>query len=142
MASLKLKKYRRSPQQQAEGFSLMEVLVATAIMGLVMVVLLEVLSAAIKAQESSWNSSQAVMVAEKVLEENCLLNKLAGGTYQGKEGAYEYIVRVTPQFNVSSPMSTTHVLCSAIQVTVTWRERGRSKTLVLGTVRTNAEKKS
>jgi general secretion pathway protein I len=141
MISLKLKKSRRSPKQ-AEGFSLLEVLVATAIMGLVMVILLEVLSAAIRAQESSWNSSQAVMVAEKVLEENCLLNKLAEGNYQGREGVYDYTVRITPQFNVSSPMNRAQILCSLIRVTVNWQERGRTKSLILGTVRTNVEKKS
>ena len=133
---------RRPPGGKAQGFGLLEVLVATTIMGLVMVVLLEVLSAAVRAQESSWGNTQAELAAEKVLQENCLLNRLAAGTYQGREGTYDYVVRITPQFSISSPMRSARLLCSAIQVTVSWQERGRAKSLVLGTIRTNTEKKS
>ena len=69
---------------KSEGFSLLEVLVATTIMGLVLVVLLQVLTSALRAQEASWSHTQAVLVAEKVLQENCEINTLAEGTYQGR----------------------------------------------------------
>ncbi len=57
---------------------------ATTIMGLVLVVLLQVLTSALRAQEASWGHTQAVLVAEKVLQENCEINTLAAGTYQGR----------------------------------------------------------
>jgi prepilin-type N-terminal cleavage/methylation domain-containing protein len=125
---------------ESEGFSLLEVLVATTLMGLVLVVLLQVLTSALRAQEASWSHTQAVLVAEKVLQENCEVNTLAEGTYQGRNGRYDYVVRVTPQYELAAPFADKRVLCSLIQVTLTWREWGRRKTLALQTIRTVAQK--
>ena len=55
-----------SPWPGSEGFSLLEVLVATALMGLVLVVLLQVLTSALRAQEASWSHTQALLTAEKM----------------------------------------------------------------------------
>ena len=128
----------RSPG--SEGFSLLEVLVATTIMGLVLVVLLQVLTSALRAQKTSWGYTQAVLMAEKVLQENCEINTLAEGTYQGRDGRYDYMVRVTPQYQIAEPWSDMRVLCSLIQVTLKWQEWGRRKTLELQTIRTVAQK--
>jgi prepilin-type N-terminal cleavage/methylation domain-containing protein len=124
----------------AEGFTLLEVLVATTIMGLVLVVLLQVLTSALRAQEASWGHTQAVLVAEKVLQENCEINTLTAGTYQGRDGRYDYVVRVVPQYELSDPVSGQRILCSLLQVTMTWREWGRNKTLELQTVRTTSQR--
>ena len=126
----------------AEGFSLLEVLVATTLMGLVLVELLQVLTSTIRVQETDWTHTQALMVAEKVLQENCGLNRLAGGTYQGREGRFDYRVRIIPQYQISSLMGTTQFVCSTIEVTVFWKERGADKSLVLATLRTGAAKAS
>jgi prepilin-type N-terminal cleavage/methylation domain-containing protein len=123
-----------------EGFSLLEVLVATTIMGLVLVVLLQVLTSALRAQEASWGNTQAVLVAEKVLQENCEIAPLTGGTYQGRDGRYDYVVRITPQYELANPFADKRILCSLIQVTLTWQEWGRPKTLELQTIRTAALK--
>ena len=140
---------RRHPRQApaprppgAEGFSLLEVLVATTIMGLVLVVLLQVLTTAMRAQKASWGYTRAVLMAEKVLQENCEINTLAAGTYQGRDGRYDYLVRVTPQYQSADSFADLRVLCSLIQVTLTWQEWGRRKTLVLQTIRTVAQKAS
>ena len=98
-----------------EGFSLLEVLVATAIMGM-------------------------VLVAEKILQENCEINTLARGTSQGRDGQYDYVVQVTPQYELADPFADKRILCSLIQVTLTWQEWGRRKTLELQTIRTVAQK--
>jgi general secretion pathway protein I len=124
----------------SEGFSLLEVLVATVIMGMVMVVLLQVLTAALRAQGASWSHTQAVLVAEKILQENCEINTLERGTSQGRDGRYDYVVKVTPQYELSDPFADKRILCSLIQVTVTWQEWGRHKTLELQTLRTVALK--
>jgi prepilin-type N-terminal cleavage/methylation domain-containing protein len=132
----------QAPQttQGSEGFSLLEVLVATAIMGLVLVVLLQILTSALRAQDAAWNHTQALLTAEKVLQENCEINTLAVGTYQGRDGRYDYVVRVTPQYELANILSDKRVLCSLIQVTLKWQERGRTKALELQTVRTKAQK--
>ena len=109
-------------------------------MGLVMVVLLQVLTSALRAQEASWGHTQAVLVGEKILQENCEVNTLEEGTYQGRDGRYDYMVRVAPQYELAAPFATKRILCSLIQVTVRWQEWGRPKSLELQTVRTVAQK--
>jgi prepilin-type N-terminal cleavage/methylation domain-containing protein len=126
--------------RRAEGFSLLEVLVATAIMGMVLVVLLQVLTSALRAQGASWGHTQAVLMAEKILQENCEINTLAKGTTQGRDGRYDYVVKVTPQYELADPFADKRVLCSLIQVTLTWQEWGRRKTMELQTIRTVAQK--
>jgi hypothetical protein len=114
--------------------------VATVIMGMVLVVLLQVLTSALRAQGASWGHTQAVLVAEKILQENCEINSLARGTTQGRDGRYDYVVQVTPQYELADPFADKRILCSLIQVTVTWQEWGRNKTLELQTIRTVAQK--
>jgi hypothetical protein len=114
--------------------------VATTIMGLVLVVLLQVLTTALRAQKASWGHTQAVLVAEKVLQENCEINTLTEGTYQGRDGRYDYLVRVTPQYALPAPFADKRVLCSLIRVTLSWQEWGRRKTLELQTIRTGLQK--
>jgi prepilin-type N-terminal cleavage/methylation domain-containing protein len=129
-----------SGRRKAEGFSLLEVLVASALMGLVLVVLLQVLTSALRSQEASLRRTQAVLVAQKILEENCQINTLKAGTYQGREGSYEYVVRILPQTEWSNLLARRRILCSLIQVTLTWQERGARKTLEIETLRTGSEK--
>lgn len=129
----------RTGLSRAEGFSLLEVLVATAIMGLVLVVLLQVLTSALRAQNASWSRTQALLTAEKVLQENCEINSLAAGTYQGQDGRFDYVVQVTPVYDLGNSLTSKRVLCSLIQVTVTWQEQGRRKALELQTIRTRAQ---
>jgi len=130
-----------APRRQGdEGFSLLEVLVATTLMGLVMVVLLQVLMAALWCQDTSWGHTQAILEAEKVLQENCELASLTEGIYRGRNGRFEYMVTVTPQYELSDPMAGKRILCSIIQVTVTWQERGKPMTLTLQTVKTGVQK--
>jgi hypothetical protein len=81
-----------------------------------------------------------VLVAEKVLQENFEVNSLGAGTYQGRDGRYDYVVKVTPQYELGNPFADKRVICSLIQVTLTWQEWGRRKTLELQTIRTAALK--
>jgi prepilin-type N-terminal cleavage/methylation domain-containing protein len=133
---------RRPCPPGAQGFTLLEVLVATALMGIVLVALLKVLSSAVWAQEAATGNMQALLVAEKVLQENCDVASLTAATYQGRDGNFNYLVRITPQYELSNPQQNRLVMCSLIQVTVSWRERGRTKSLALETVRTMVQKKT
>ncbi len=126
----------------AEGFSLLEVLVATTLMGLVLVAMLQLLTGTLRAQAGAWGNTRALLVADKVLQENCQISSLAGGTYQGKDGPYSYRVRITPQYQVEMPFSFQVMLCSLVEVTVTWQEWGQSKSITLRTARTAIQKKS
>lgn len=125
------------------GFSLLEVLVAATLMGLMLVIILEVLTSTLRAQEASRSNTQAVLAAEKVLEEYSELRNYKEGTFQGREGRFDYQVRITPQFQVTFPvLQDKRLLCYLVQVTVSWMEQGKTKTLELETLRTEALKKS
>ncbi len=126
----------------SEGFSLLEVLVATALVGLLLVVLLQILSTVFRTEEGIWKNSQALILAEKVLQEKCELSSLAAGVFQGREGDFDYQVKISPQYEVSSPLGELHIRCSLIQVTVSWRGWQQKKMLILETARTAAAKKS
>ena len=124
------------------GFSLLEVLVATALMGLVMVVLLQVLGSTLKAQEASRRNTQALLVAESLLQECCASRVMENRTFQGQTGRYDYQVLITPQFEVADAMGSKAFRCALIKVTVSWREMGRTKSLHLETMRSVALKRS
>jgi type II secretory pathway pseudopilin PulG len=113
--------------EKAEGFSLLEVLVATTLMGLMLVVILEVLTSTLRAQEASRSNTQAVLAAEKVL---------------GREGRFDYQVRLEPQFQVPYPGENKRLVCSLLQVMVSWKEQGKVKSLEFQTLRTTVQRKS
>ncbi len=119
-----------------QGFSLLEVLVATTLMGLVLVVLLQVLTGAMRAQEMTLEHARALQVAERALQESCTAMNLAAAQYQGQAGSYHYLVRVTPQYEVADQSLDRLVRCSLIQVTVSWQERGSKRSVSLETIRT------
>ena len=130
-------------RDQAAGFSLLEVLVAATLMGLMLVVIMEVLTSTLRAQEASRSNTQAVLAAEKVLQEFGDQRNYKEGTFQGREGRFDYQVRLVPQFEVSFPVfQNNRLLCYLVQVTVSWKEQGRTKSLELQTLRTEALKKS
>ncbi len=123
------------PRREAncQGFTLLEVMVATAIMGLVLVVLLHVLSGAMMAQETALGHARALQTANRVLQDGCNAMDLSARQYSGQDGAYSYQVKVTPQYEVAAPNSL--VRCSLIQVTVSWKERRRTPSVSLETIR-------
>jgi prepilin-type N-terminal cleavage/methylation domain-containing protein len=108
----------RDRVSDCQGFGLLEVLVATALMGLVLVVLLQVLTGAIRAQETTLQHSRALQVADRVMQQTCSSMKLDANQFQGQDGPFRYLVRVTPQYEVSLPATLARTLrCSLIQVT-------------------------
>jgi prepilin-type N-terminal cleavage/methylation domain-containing protein len=125
----------------SQGFSLMEVLVATALMGMILVVILQVLTGAMQAQETSLGHARALLLAEKVLQEGCNTKGLTASQYEGQDGPYSYQVRITPQYEVATPAVMDRLVrCSLFQVTVTWPERGGKRSVSLETIRTASEK--
>ncbi|MFZ5453096.1 MAG: type IV pilus modification PilV family protein [Thermodesulfobacteriota bacterium] len=126
-------------RERAEGFTLLEVMVAATLMGLVLVIILQVLTSTLQAQEASRSNTQAVMTAQMVLEEFGA-REVAEGVFQGKVGRFSYQVDVKPQFQVPYPGQNKRLVCSSLQVTLSWEERGRTKILELLTLRTTVQK--
>ena len=114
----------------------MEVLVATSLMGLVLVVLLHVLSGAMMAQETALGHARALQTANRVLQDGCNAMDLSPRQYSGQDGPYSYQVKITPQYEVTAPNTLDRLVrCSLIQVTVSWPERGRNPSVSLETIR-------
>jgi prepilin-type N-terminal cleavage/methylation domain-containing protein len=123
-----------------QGFTLLEVMVATTIMGLVLVVLLQVLSGAMLAQETAMGHARALQTADRVLQDGCNGKDLSSRQYTGQDGPYSYQVRITPQYEVATPATLGRLIkCALIQVTVSWEERGRKKSVSLETIRTASQ---
>lgn len=125
----------RNQREKEAGFSLLEVLVAATLMGMMLVVILEVLTSALRAQEASRSNTLAVLAAEKVIAEYSEMD-VVKGVYQGREGRFDYQVRLDPQLQVPYPMQNKKLVCSSLQVVVSWKEQGKTKTLELQTLRT------
>ncbi|MHB8070022.1 MAG: type IV pilus modification PilV family protein [Desulfobaccales bacterium] len=125
----------RNQREKDAGFSLLEVLVAATLMGMMLVVILEVLTSALQAQGASRSNTEAVLVAEKVIAEYSEMD-VVKGVYQGREGRFDYQVRLDPQLQVQYPMQNKRLVCSSLQVVVSWKEQGKTKTLELQTLRT------
>jgi hypothetical protein len=66
---------------------------------------------------------------------------LGAGQSQGQEGPYSYLVRVTPQYEVTEGTMNLSAKSSLIQVKVSWQERGRERSLSLTTVRSAAQRR-
>jgi len=132
----------RDKRKKAAGFSLLEVLVAATLMGLTLVVILQVLTSALRAQEASRRNTEAVLVAENVLEDYGELRNYKEGTFSGREGRFDYLVRLVPQFQVPLPApQDKQLICYFVRVKVSWEERGKTKSLELHTLRTETIKK-
>jgi Tfp pilus assembly protein PilV len=139
MASVPTNSCSRSSQS---GLSLLEVLVATTIMSMTLVVLLQVLVGGLHARESGRRRIQAMSVAEKILLEHARPEVLAPGHYRGQDGPYSYVVQTESQYQLSLPINNSQIICYLIQVNVSWTERGRAKNLSTRTVRTLGRKNS
>jgi hypothetical protein len=121
----------------------MEVLVATTLMGIVLVVLLQVLNGAMTAQVTVLSHARALQTADRVLQVGCNAMDLSSRQYSGQEGPYSYQVKVTPQYEVTTPATLDRLVrCALIQVTVSWDERGQHRSVSLETIRTAAQKRS
>ncbi len=124
------------------GFTLLEVLVALALMSLLAGVLLQVMTVGLRAQKSSQLTSQALEVAGVVLQEYTREEgrRLTPGVRRGTEGVFAYEVTVEPQYTVPVPgqagQQASRVTCFLVRVTVSWQERGRVRSLGLSTLRT------
>ena len=89
---------RRSVPRVARGFSLLEVLVAFAILALVGTALFRLFSGGLSNASAAGDYSRAVLVAESVLAETASAQPLREGTTQGTfdDGRIEWTAQVVP----------------------------------------------
>jgi prepilin-type N-terminal cleavage/methylation domain-containing protein len=127
---------------EAAGFSLLEVMVATALMSLVLVMLLQVLAGGLRLRQAATTRTQAILVAEKICHDYSRPAVLKAGQYRGVEGAYSYVVEVEPQYQVVNEMLKAPIICYSLKVAISWKEFGQDRSLSLQTIRTVSQKSS
>ncbi len=132
---------KRPINRQEQGFSLLEVLVATGLMAVLAAILLQVMTVGLRAQNASLNQAQALEVAGQVLQEYSREALLAPGTFQGNQRSFTYLVRITPQYEVAAGRTeNTQITCYLLNVSVAWKEKGKPKSVELSTMRTLVKK--
>jgi general secretion pathway protein I len=118
-----------------DGFSLLEVLVAFAILALSLGVLMQIFSTSLRGTLTSDLYASAADVAESVLALAGTEIPLEPGVHQGEAGAYAWVLEIAeypPAELVEPPPS---LVPYQVAVTVSWRGGDRESTLSLGTLR-------
>jgi type II secretion system protein I len=119
----------------SRGFTLLEVLVALAILGVAIVALMQLSSQGLRLLHLSDDYQQAVMVADRVARATDVLEE---GAEAGQEGRFLWERRVTlvPVPEELSPGAGPQVRLYALSVAVRW---GRGRTLQVASLRTVSE---
>ena len=124
-----------SSSKPPNGFTLLEVLVASALMGLVLVVVMQLMSAGLTSLKAVRLQGEALLVAERVLGDYCQNRALKPGTFSGNEGKFAYQVRLEPQYTLTIVQGL-KATCYHLKVTVAWREGGHPRSVALESART------
>ena len=117
----------------SRGFTLLEVLVALAILGLAIVTLMQLSSQGLRLLRLSDDYQQAVLVADRVASTGDVLEE---GVQAGREGRFEWERRVVLMPVPDELAAGTGLRLYALTVAVRW---GGRRTLELASLRTVAE---
>ena len=116
----------------AKGFTLLEVIVALAILGLSLAVLLGIFSQSLERSRAGTNEDGARVLAQSLLAESAHAPAREG---EGDaEGGLHWKVRVAPYGSDSDAQSWAEAL-ETVSVVVSWREERRTRRFVLSTLR-------
>lgn len=114
-----------SLQTRAPGFTLLEVLVALAILSGTLILAYQVMSGAFSAEERSERWTAAAYLGEALLRESTTTFPETGeteGTFPGMDNAYSWKRSVKP---------AAHSDAREVNVTVSWGEEGREEAVSL-----------
>ena len=123
-----------------KGFTLLEIMVALAILGIALTVILQQFSAGLRSVRISREYTAAVIHAREKMEECCLNQKLAEKEETGEfEDGYKWRVVVAPfkEEKKNEGESTEFLLLTMydIKSTVSWDGGGKSRQVELATVK-------
>jgi general secretion pathway protein I len=127
-------------RRRGRGFTLLEVVVALAIAGLALVALFEAGSTGLFAADTSARAEEAVERAQSHLAAVGRDAALSAGQFTGDDGGgFHWRLSVQPLSSRQAPgpdgVSMTATTLYAVEVEISWRDEGRSRAVVLKTLR-------
>jgi len=120
------------------GFTLLEIMVALAIMGIALTVILQQFSAGLRTVRMTRDYTTALIHAREKLEELCLAKKLSEKEESGEfEDGYKWQVMIAPYEEEKKEGSTEFLLLSMYKVTsvVSWEAGNKEREVELATVK-------
>ena len=124
----------RSIKNSARGFSLIEVLVALAIMGVSLAALYQSAMGATKNAHVSAEYTVALALAESTMEEFLAVGAPSAGMQGDFGGFYWSAVSVPLEENPGQPGDVETVKLAEVQVVVVWGGRGQDREIRLQTI--------
>jgi general secretion pathway protein I len=122
-----------------KGFTLLEIMIALAILGIALTVILQQFSTGLKTVRVTRDYTSALILAREKLEEFCLVKKLSEKEESGEfEDGYRWRVVIAPYKEEEKKESSTEfLLLSMYTVTsmVSWDAGGREKKVELATLK-------
>ena len=117
------------------GFTLLEVVVAMAIVGLGVMTLFEVLSAGLRLEMRSSDQTRAITYSRQAIDGFLIRRGIRDGGEEGSAGGrHRWSVEVRP-FQESSQLSSVRWDLKEVRLRVRYREGEREKEVVLKTLR-------
>ncbi len=118
------------------GFSLLEVLVAFAILTLCLGVLLRIFGGGDRLSGLLDEHARAVVLAESLLADAGVETPLQPGAFSGNLGqGFSWIMRVTPFTPPGEPLPEQPFKSYWVELTVAWGDGGQPHSFTLGTLR-------
>jgi general secretion pathway protein I len=124
------------PPAERGGFTLIEVLVAIAIAGLLLVALLRVLGLSLDAGQRSELYTRALLIAQSTLDAAGVVSPLVeGDEAELVEGPFHIRATVERYHPAGEGGTAQYLVLYRVSATVSWREGRRARTLALATLR-------
>ena len=131
----------RVPPALQRGYTLIEVIVAFAVLALALTLLLGTLSGGARQVRWSADAGRAALLAQSLLDQTGVGEVLQPGWRSGEleDGRYQWSLEVAPWVDRSRPPQTTVDAFAPqllrVQLTMTWGEGGPRERLQLSTLR-------
>jgi general secretion pathway protein I len=119
--------------RRQQGFSLLEVLVAFAILGMSLGILYEAFGGSLRNLSVAGDYTRAMIIAESHLAEAANRMPLESGTDQGRTGDFRWQLKVLPWEDLEDLPQTFKAWL--VEVQVSWGHAGRQRNYTISTLR-------